>query len=163
MVVALSIHVIGAKALDLKMKKGAANLVDWTDYFDDIEDFITARIEQSFETEGKASGAGPWLPLSPRWAARKSKIAPGKPILQLTGNMRLSLIDEGHPQALRRRRKNQFIFGSANPLVAIHTEGRGFFLDPRPILILTEVDKKALRDTASRFLAKQLGKAGLLN
>jgi len=49
--------------------------------------------KQQFETEGGYAGSG-WEPLSDKYAAWKEKHYPGKPILQLTGQLKKSFTED---------------------------------------------------------------------
>lgn len=163
MVIELKVSVIGLTQAIAELTTFSKKISDWVDLWDAIEDFLSARVEQSFETEGAASGAGRWKPLAPKWARQKAILHPGQGILVATGQMKASLTDEGHPLALRRRRgKRHFVFGSRDPKVKIHQEGRGFWLDPRPMLVLTPKDVKALEKEAAGYVVRQMAASGMM-
>ena len=161
MPVTLSISLLGDRQLVAKLPRFAASLSDWREFWDMVAEFLEARIEQSFATEGRASGAGAWQALSLRYALWKGVHFPGQPILQATGNMRGSLIERWHPQAFRRRTKSRFVFSSRNPLVDIHHRGKGDWLPARPILVLTDTDKKAITTEAKKWVAMKQAQFGL--
>lgn len=156
----MRVRVFGARETVFKLTKLSQSLGSvWGDYWNKIEEFLTQRVEQSFATQGAASGAGPWVPLSPKYAAWKQQHFPGRGILVATGEMKSSIVDAGHPLALRRRRLNTFIFGSRDPKVQRHHEGTEF-LPARPILILSQSDLDAMGKEAGQFVVQQIAAAG---
>ena len=93
-------------------------------------------IRRVFETEGY----GTWPPLSPGYAARKRSIAPGKPILQLTGayfRAATSRSAQGSRVSATSRRLSVGIDSSrfADNYPALHEEGEGR-LPARPVFEL---------------------------
>jgi len=155
MPVRLEVRVIGTKQVSADLRRFSSRIRDWKPFWAQISKFLRLRIAQSFATQGAASGAGSWAPLSEKWAKRKAQIAPGSPILVLSSRMRDSFIQEGHPEHFERRSQSKFTFGSRVPYVGFHQEGGGWNI-PRPILILTNADQEAITKTAVNFLRGRL-------
>jgi len=59
-----------------------------------VHDIFTSMMREQFEKQGAYSGEA-WKPLSPQYAEWKAKRAPGKPIMELWGYLKGSLLNEG--------------------------------------------------------------------
>ncbi len=79
--------VAGDVLLDRAFTRLAIDVADFTPALSSSGDILYSEIAHQFESEGEPS----WAPLSPRYAARKARRFPGKPILQATGAMMESL------------------------------------------------------------------------
>ncbi len=160
MVISLKISIVGDKQLTHSLKVWQTRISDWRPFWADIEQFIQERVEQSFATEGATSGEK-WEPLSPKYAEWKERNYPGQGMLVLSGNLKGSMTDEVHPQALRQKRRTTFNFSSRNPLAAIHHQGIGDFLPARPLLVLTDSDEKAIKQHAEQWMMQTALESGL--
>ena len=83
---------------------------------------IKRQISETFDQEGPG-----WSPLSD--STLKSRLYPGLPILQQTGALRSSLVDN----PIIRISQNQLTFGSNNPYIQYHEQGT-VKMPARPIL-----------------------------
>lgn len=63
-----------------------------------VHKIFTTMMRAQFDKQG-AYGGEQWTPLSPQYAAWKAKRAPGKPLMELWGYLRGSLINEGEGAA----------------------------------------------------------------
>lgn len=88
--------VAGDVLLDRAFTRLSIEIKDFTPALRDAGDVIYTEIEHQFSSEGDPS----WQALSPRYAARKARKYPGKPILQATGAMHDSLTDPAAPGAV---------------------------------------------------------------
>lgn len=83
-----------------------------------------------FATEG-ASGGRRWPALSPRYRRRKSKLFPGRKIMQARGKGRKTLVNKGDPKHVRRwslKPRALITLGTDHRIFAFHT---GAFKNPR--------------------------------
>jgi phage gpG-like protein len=108
--------------------------------------FLNAERRQ-FSSEGAYGGAR-WSPLSPAYGAWKARHAPGKPILQLSGELMRSLtqgpeIDVEEP--------SYAIFGSAVDYGRYHQHGTPR-MPKRPPIALTEAERQEWVRVVQRFL-----------
>lgn len=99
--------------------------------------FYRAELEQ-FNSEGARGGAR-WQALSPKYARRKAKLAPGKPILELTGRLKRSLTVIGGADAVRIAEPLSLTLGTKTPYAGFHQRG-GRKLPQRKPLNLTRDD-----------------------
>ncbi len=159
---ALSIRILGLTTAINQLSSLAAGIQDWNGYWEVVEEFLDKRAEQAFNTEGASHGQ-PWEPLSPAYAIRKARDGYGtQKILVRTGAMKAGLLGSGDlSHTIRRRSRRRFTWGSSDPLVAIHHEGKGDWLPARPILVLTESDVKALSKEARNFINRKAVEAGM--
>lgn len=160
MVIALKVTILGDKQLIHGLKTWQTRISDWKPFWADIEQYIQDRIKLSFATEG-GTIEEKWKPLSPKYAEWKQQHYPGRGMLVLSGEMKASLTDEVHPQALRQKRKTTFHFNSRNPLARIHHIGAGDWLPARPLLILTDADKKGILEHAQQWITRTARESGL--
>lgn len=161
MVTSLKVSIVGDRQLVHGLKLWQTRISDWRPFWDDIEQFLQDRIKLSFATEGGSSEGGRWEPLSPKYAEWKQQHYPGRGMLVLSGGLKGSLTEDLHPQALRQKRKTTFNFSSRNPLAVIHHEGLGDWLPARPLLVLTETDKKAIVEHARMWVTQRALESGL--
>lgn len=89
---------------------------DFSDFgkhvFPKLIPLFEAETKRQFNDEGSGPNRGHWAPLSPAYAAWKSRVAPGKPINELSGRMREALTESSSPLALRSTEGNAFNFGT---------------------------------------------------
>lgn len=87
--------------------------------------FETAEGRQ-FDAQGTGPFAGHWAPLSSAYAQWKAKAAPGKPILELSGDLREALTRSSSPLASREWSANDFAFGTRGvEYASYHQVGTG--------------------------------------
>jgi hypothetical protein len=105
-----------AKQVDVLLGTLKTAVGDLTPVWRDIhQDFIQGEQEQ-FDSEGN-SGSGGWAALSPPYAAWKSMVAPGAPILVLSGALRGSLTDGRHSDAIYQPQRLGVTMGTRVPIV----------------------------------------------
>lgn len=119
--------------------------------------FYRAELAQ-FNSEGARSG-GRWQRLSPKYAKRKAKIAPGKQILVLTGRLKRSLTVIGGDDSVRIAEPLSLTLGSKAPSAAYHQRG-GRKLPQRKPLDLTRDDYGKFVSRIYRYAEKVGREAG---
>lgn len=133
----------------------AENLSDLRPVWPEIElQFYRAELAQ-FNSEGARGGAR-WQALSPKYAKRKAKIAPGKPILELTGRLKRSLTAIGGADAVRIAEPLSLTLGTKTPYAEFHQRG-GRKLPQRKPINLTRDDYGKFISRIYRY-AEKIGK-----
>lgn len=106
---------------------------DWSPVWEAIREVYDRHQVKHFATEGGSSGPK-WRALSPRYKAWKDRVAPGQPILVLTGRLREAAT--GGAGAIRRQDKTSMelgIDGRVVPYARYHQTG-GPRLPRRPVI-----------------------------
>lgn len=130
----------------------------WENQLDDSEPVFQAMAEQfgktmtsQFRKQGGHSGSQ-WAPLSPAYAAWKQRLFPGKPILQLGGDLRDSLIKR--PFGVDEVWDKGMVVGTAVPYATYHQNGTDR-MPARPIIGKpTQQEMKTFGDTLHSWVVK---------
>jgi len=85
----INITITGAEAISSRISGIISRLADLTPAFETIRGSFWDIEEEQFSSEGGFSGG--WQQLSPGYDAWKKTVAPGMPILQLSGDLMRSL------------------------------------------------------------------------
>jgi len=86
--VIVSITTLGGERFVRGFNRFAEEMKDLTEPFGAIAEDYAEIAGRNFASEGSPEK---WAPLSPRYAARKAKLRPGRPILQFDGTLYASL------------------------------------------------------------------------
>jgi hypothetical protein len=113
MQVGFSIH--GDQTAERGFRRLARGADDLRDPLGQLEDEILADVQRQFQTEG----FGRWKVLSPAYEAWKERVAPGRPMLVLTGSLRQYLTSEQSVQVAGDRLR------ALLPAELYKLEGRG--------------------------------------
>lgn len=102
---------------------------DVSDAWPDCVEAIFEHESEVFRNEGETAEHAPWAPLSDSYAAWKARVAPGKPILQLTSRLRRQLTGESGDHYERREPTrltigSDYIISGGADLGGIHAVGR---------------------------------------
>lgn len=111
-----------------------------------------------FRAEGARGPFGRWADLRPKYKAIKDVLAPGAPILVLTGRGRASLMNAGHSEHIKAITKRQAAFGTSAPHMIFHQTGTEKMKMRRPI-DLTEKDRRDWVRVAHRFIVDSFDQA----
>ena len=130
-------------------------LDDWRGAWPAVAERVRVQARRQFASEGGTGRAGRWAPLSDRYRAWKQRYYPGRKILELTGRLRDSLSDSGHPDALEIRGATFLFIGSRVPYAGWHQEGTGR-LPRRPPLSPTDRDVFEWAQVMHRYLQRQI-------
>ena len=114
--------------------------------------------KKQFASEGRY-GSGGWESLSPTYALWKSRNFPGASILQRTRRMVLSLTGETSDTVKEMSPKN-FRIGTKVPYAGYHQTGTSR-MPRRPVIELTESDKREWIKIVQRWLVNMAKQAGL--
>lgn len=116
-----------------------------------VGDKIAEHMVEQFATEGAHLTGSRWAPLSPKYLAWKQRHYPGKPILEATGEMMLSLVSRPFP--IEHYGPSSATFGTDDDKAFFHQEGTRF-MPQRKIL---EVDvNEDLADDVNSVLARYI-------
>lgn len=119
---------------------------------------ILARAAQEqVDSQGQRGGT-PYRPLSRSYAIYKQQVVGNKPILVFSGRLRAALQKLPRVQITNRRRVS-FEFHQLPPYAGKHQTGQGR-LPARPIVSLTEADRRKIVDAYLRYRRKILQKRG---
>lgn len=124
----LSVH--GETQIDRTLARYAENVEDASDLWDKLADRFAAANRRQFSSEG-AYGSGGWTPLSPAYEAWKSRAHPGKPILELSGDLKRSLTSR--PFGVEVLRPGSMAVGSGLAYGRYHQAGDGNLPRRRPV------------------------------
>lgn len=119
---------------------------------------------KQFDSEGYGPAAGSWAALSTKYAAWKSKAAPGAPLLVLSGKLREALTSGG-PNALREVSGSSLSFGTTGvPYASTHQTGSGR-MPARPPFDFDEGFEEAMQGAAMAGVREAVreGSGGLLD
>lgn len=97
-------------------------------------------LKQQFSSEGGAGKSGKWAPLTPKYAAIKSKKYGDQGILVATGAMRRSLTEQGSANSVYEESATDLVIGTTDPKARYHQFGR----KKREILSFTDEQEKQL-------------------
>lgn len=126
---------------------------------------LEAGAAAQFDAEGRGPISGAWAPLSPKYAAYKQKVAPGAPILVLTGRLRDALTNGSSANALRDISGTGLTYGTKSvPYASYHQTG-GSRLPARPPFDFDSETERALAAAAMAGVrdAVREASAGLLD
>lgn len=147
---------------DVQMARGfsrfAEGVKDLRPAFREIEKSFREIERKQFQSVGMY-GSGGWVPLSPTYAEWKAARFPGRPILQLTGALMRSLTGRT-PDSITEIERLALAIGTRLKYAVYHQKGTPR-MPARPIIRLTEEDKRQWTKIFHRFLADQARKAGL--
>lgn len=100
------------------------------------EDFRRTE-ERVFNGQGAYGSRPSWKPLTPRYKEWKDNVYPGKPILQLSGNLKESLTRKS-PNHIEIITRNSITLGSKDPKFKWHQKGTDSGLPARPPITFTK-------------------------
>jgi phage gpG-like protein len=123
------IEVTGLEETKQHLRGLAVHLASfWPEVWDEVSASISVEEALWFESHGDGS----WTPLSPAYAAYKSVVLPGQPILVASGELRSSLTDPA--QLVLEITPDALFLGSRVSYARYHQEGTEN-MPARPVLI----------------------------
>lgn len=145
--VVLQMDIVGERVFDRTLSGLAERAEDLRPVWDSLADRFENAEKRQFRSEGRY-GSGGWQPLSDDYAAWKDRVAPGKPIMELTGDLKKDLTTQ--PFALDVREPHLFMVGTMDPKARWHQEGAG--RNPqRKVVSLPESEKRQWVKTMQRY------------
>lgn len=109
----------------LAMERFGEGLSDFGKFvFPNVLEVLEKQVDEQFDARGHGPVAGPWAPLSPKYAKWKEVHFPGMPILERTGVLRAALTQDSGPNAMRDYSAAQLNFGTIGvPYASFHQTG----------------------------------------
>lgn len=111
-------------------------------------DVLEARFVRMEARQFSSQGHGTWAPLSPDYSAWKAEHFPGKPILQQTGRLFHSLVDE---LAIAVKEPHMAVFGTDVPEGALHQSGTSR-MPARKVIDFADVEAQMWVDAARDWI-----------
>ena len=130
----------GQKELARFFEVAQGILVDFESIFKLWGDDFRHTMHGVFASEGAYEGRSAWEQLSPQYKQWKDAMAPGQPILVLTGEMRASLTQEGHPDHIYNYNDREMEIGTSDEKAQFHQHGTSR-MPQRKVLELTQPQK----------------------
>lgn len=129
--------------LVIGLTRFANQIKDFSGFFANrLEPFLIAAMDEVFETEGEAGKAGAWEPLSEKYAKRKERQYPGRPILVAKGDLKRMMTSEAEFQS--QISPQQFTVYTTK-IGIFHQKGTlDGSLPARPFFSLTAEDKRSI-------------------
>ncbi len=139
----LGVDISGDKIIKEKLTRISTNIKDFSPIFRIISDRFHQYERSLFQSEGGISGSK-WVPLSKRYASWKVRQDnyPGNSILNLSGDLKVSLTNSSAFGSINKIRPDQLVMGTRIPYGIAHQEGRGSLPVRKPIDISTNERRK---------------------
>lgn len=133
---------------DLNQALGVVDraLVDLSPVFEPVSRIFYDFEAKLFDSEGASGADGRWAPLTRAYAQWKAIEAPGKPILDLTGDLRDTLTTPTAPGSYHVLNESELSIGTTDPKAKYHLTGTRKMV-ARPPFALTDAQKQTLIDT----------------
>ena len=151
------IEVYGEKQLSREMLFRAWRAENGRSFFESMRDFLVRVERAQFATEG-AYGSGGWEPLALSTIRQKRAkgVADPSRILVESGLLRESLVRKRGRMSKRIITDTQLVFGTHVPYAKYHQSPapRGPDLPRRPLIDLTQLDKKHIERAASLWVTR---------
>ncbi|AIZ01700.1 virion morphogenesis protein [Arthrobacter phage vB_ArtM-ArV1] len=117
----LHFKIEGGEAFNVMLDRFQENFHNAEPVFEAMAEYQKGIWRKQFDQEGAYTGAGMWSALKPDYGAWKQRHYPGKPILQLTGDLMASMTER--PFGVDEITDEQMVIGTAVPYSAFHQRG----------------------------------------
>jgi phage gpG-like protein len=158
----LRLEIAGFEAVEVRLSRFQEYLHDlrefWREYFAPA---FYRQIERNYETAG--SMVGGWAPLSPRYAAWKAVVAPGRSLLQFTGRLQKSVTWQGDRPGeggIFVPERTYVVLGTSVPYARFHQIGTDR-MPRRSILFPGNNASSTFGRLMHRYAVDMAGEAGL--
>lgn len=142
----------GIPKLDRAFNRVDRFINDFRNMWPGIVDIFYAAEERLFSTEGSSGASGKWAPLSQAYAKFKAEKFPGMPILQREQDLMESLTNPDAADAVFRAEKFELTLGTRDEKA--HAHHRGIGVPARPVISLSERDKRAMQKSIQAQLVQ---------
>lgn len=139
----LGIDISGDKIIQKNLTRITSNIKDFSPIFRIISNKFHQYERSLFQSEGGISGSK-WVPLSRSYASWKVRqnIYPGNSILNLSGDLKVSLTNSNAFGSINIIKSSELVMGTRIPYAIAHQEGRGRLPVRKPIDISTNERRK---------------------
>lgn len=127
----LRFSIEGERPFIVNLKEFQENFQTAAPAFEAMADFQASIWKRQFDQEGAYTGSGRWAALSPNYGAWKQRHYPGKPILQLSGDLYDSMTSR--PFGTDIVESDRMVIGTGVPYAAYHQHGTES-MPARPII-----------------------------
>ena len=137
MAVNIQFKLEGVGEINKRINKISKTISDFTSAWKKIGEDFRETEDKVFKGQGSYGSRSGWKPLTPRYQEWKSLHYPGKPILQLSGDLKTSLTSKGknHVEIIRPK---SITLGSSDPKYIWHQKGTKRGLPARPPVTFTK-------------------------
>lgn len=132
----------GVEVMDRAFNRVTERISDFRFLWPSLATEFYAIEREQFASEGAHGASGKWAALSPAYKRWKTVKYPSMPILQATGALMQSMTSPDASDSVFRPEADHLTIGSKAPYATAHQRGSG--LPARPVISLTEADKKRL-------------------
>lgn len=122
------------------------------------QEFYAIEVQQ-FQSQGAHGASGRWAPLSPAYAKYKAVAFPGQPILRADNLLFESMTSPDALDSIFRMDAQELTIGTQREGATAHQRGSGR-MPARPIISLTEADKRRVQKAIQRGLVEFTRRAG---
>lgn len=157
--VEITLQVDGDDALRQAFAKLEQSLRDLSKPLEKAGDVFYTFEKDAFDSEGASSAAGRWSPLTRQYARWKEAVAPGKPILELSGAMRDAMTGPDSPDSYRRISPNEIAIGTTLEYPKFHQTGTARMV-ARQVIALTKEQETQLVNVVKDGMREILKDAG---
>ena len=156
----IRITVQGEQRLRQALADLARSIQDYSPAWEVITRNFQRAMRGQFGSQG-ARGGKTWAPLSRAYSRWKERVAPGRPILVLTGDLVLSLIRQTG-DTIHEERPLSLTLGTKVPYAKYHQTGskKNKRLPARPPLVLTDQDYRDMSTNLTSYSAEFALNAG---
>lgn len=153
----IQLEIAGDVQLSRTLLRFRQHAEDMSPAFEQIADDFYEIERRQFASEG-VYGSGGWKPLSPGYAARKSVLYPGKPILQATGALFESLT--GGRGAVKKVSRDELLLSTDDEKAPFHQRGTRKMPQRRPVELRSQ-DRKNMVKVLQRYLVSGETRGGM--
>lgn len=126
----------GVGTIKRRINKISKSINDFTPAWKKIGEDFRDTEEKVFKGQGSYGSRSKWVPLTPKYQAWKSSRFPGRPILQMSGDLKNSLTTKGK-NSIEIIRPKSITLGSSDPKYVYHQRGTKRGLPARPPITFT--------------------------
>lgn len=154
-----SAEVLGVEVLNRGFNRIEEHISDFRNIWPRVaQEFYTIEVQQ-FQSQGAHGASGRWAALSPAYAKYKAIAFPGQPILRATTGLFESMTSPDALDSIFRMDAQEMTIGTQREGATAHQRGSGR-MPARPIISLTEADKRRMQKAIQKGLVEFTRRAG---
>lgn len=154
-----SAEVLGVEVLNRGFNRIEEHISDFRNIWPNVAREFYAIEREQFQSQGAHGASGRWAPLSPAYAKYKAIAFPGQPILRADNLLFESMTSPDALDSIFRMDDRELTIGTQREGATAHQRGRGR-MPARPIISLTESDKRRIQKSIQRGLIEFTRRAG---
>lgn len=153
-------EVDGIPVLDRAFNRVEEYIADFRNIWPSVAEEFYAIEREQFASQGAHGASGTWAPLSPAYAKFKAVEFPNQPILRATTALYQSMTSPDAPDSIFRMDAQEMTIGTQREGATAHQRGSG--LPARPIISLTDADKRRIQKAIQLPLVSYIRRQGLV-